>query len=143
MGRILIYGMGCAPDSECSDEDSDMDSDSEDAAASFDFIEEGLFDSFMAMHIRLGTTLLTTGDANFLNENKTTTNEEEQKEQKEQKEQEILLPKQCESLLQKLPCLRAVLKNACMNKMGQQYLNATARLCTLYSFMITIMYFTS
>ena len=54
MGRILVYGMGAAPDSECSDDDSDLDSESEDTAVSYDFMEEGLFDGLLSMHLRLG-----------------------------------------------------------------------------------------
>ena len=56
MGRILVYGVGTVPTSECSS-NSEPDSDECEPLRGYDFNEEALFDELLAMQIRLSTII--------------------------------------------------------------------------------------
>jgi len=114
MGRILIYGMGGAPDSECSSDDSELDSEDDESAASYDFIEEGIFDSLMAMHIRVGTTMY--------------------KDKKEPivKSNEMETLNSYQTFLSKLPALSTLIQNASKTMIGRWYLNSTMKLSSVF-----------
>ena len=54
LGRILVYGVGTVPSSECSS-NSEPESDEGEPLRGYDFNEEALFDELLAMQVRLGT----------------------------------------------------------------------------------------
>ena len=144
MGKILIYGMGAAPDSDCSDGGDDSeDSENEDTAESYDFMEEGLFDSFLAMHIRLSLTMDNTKEQKKeQNEQKEQKEElEELKEQKfndlndlnEQEEKEVLVVlKRYERVIVSLPSLETLIQDAARTKAGRKYLTTTSSLSDVF-----------
>ena len=129
MGRILIYGMGAAPDSDCSSDDSGLDSEDEDSAASYDFMEEGIFDSMMALHLRIGTTLCQTLPStcgSTLGETK-----DNQAEMEHNEEQEGILMSY-QHVLYKLPLLTDLIRSAAKTTIGQWYLKTTCNVASVF-----------